>query len=129
MDADLIDVLDEFRNLKINYDIERFKLLSFQLEDIIKEYNTLINTRKEIQEKYFEIMKNLNENGLETEIDYSRWDKLRLNEDSEWKVELDELSELKYEIDGALELLKNGEIEKMIIEEEEELTGEKLTRD
>ena len=129
MDADLIDVLDEFRNLKISYDIERFKLLSFQLEDILKDYNTLINTRKEIQEKYFEVMKNLNENGLETEIDYSRWDKLRLNEDSEWKVERDELSELKYEIDEALELLKNGEIEKMIIEEEELLTGEKLTRD
>ena len=128
MDNDLIDVLDEFRNLKINYDIERFKLLSLQLENILKDYQSLMETRKEIQEKYFEIMENLNKNGLKTEIDYSRWDKLRLNENSEWKFELDELTSLKYEIDGGLELLENGEIEKMIIEEEEALTGKKLRR-
>ena len=112
MDNDLIDVLNEFRNLKINYDIERFKLLSLQLENILKDYQSLMETRKEIQEKYFEIMENLNKNGLKTEIDYSRWDKLRLNENSEWKFELDELTSLKYEIDGGLELLENGEIEK-----------------
>ena len=128
MDNDLIDVLNEFRNLKINYDIERFKLLSLQLENILKDYQSLMETRKEIQEKYFEIMENLNKNGLKTEIDYSRWDKLRLNENSEWKFELDELTSLKYEIDGGLELLENGEIEKMIIEEEEALTGKKLRR-
>ncbi len=128
MDNDLIDVLNDFRNLKINYDIERFKLLSYQLENIMKDYQTLMETRKEIQEKYFEIMENINKNGLETEVDYSRWDKLRLNENSEWKSELDELTSLKFEIDGGLELLENGEIEKMIIEEEEKLTGKKLRR-
>ena len=128
MDNDLIDVLDEFRNLKISYDIERFKLLSYQLENIMKDYQSLMETRKEMQEKDFKIMENSNKNGLETEVDYSRWDKIRLNENSEWKYELDELTSLKYEIDGGLELLENGEIEKMIIEEEEALTGEKLRR-
>ena len=124
MDADLIDILDEFRNLKINYDIERFKFLSFQLENIIKDYHSLIESRKEIQGKYFEIMENLNDNGLETEIDYSRWDKLRSSENSEWKFELDELTRLKYEVEEALGLLENGEIEKMMMEEETELTGD-----
>ena len=128
MDADLIDILDEFRNLKINYDIERFKLLSFQLENIIKDYQRLIESRKEIQEKYFEVMKNLNDNGLETEIDYSRWEKLRSSEDSEWKLELDELSRLNYEVEEALKLLETGEIEKMIIEEETQLTGDMLKK-
>ena len=47
-------------------------------------------------------------------------------EDTEWKNELDELSDLKYEIDKAIELLKNGEIEKRLIEEEEKLTGDGL---
>ena len=128
MDADLIDILDEFRNLKINYDIERFKLLSFQLENIIKDYQRLIESRKEIQEKYFEVMKNINDNGLETEIDYSRWEKLRSSEDSEWKLELDELSRLNYEVEEALKLLETGEIEKMIIEEETKLTGDMLKK-
>lgn len=126
MDADLIDILDEFRNLKINYDIERFKLLSFQLEHIINDYHSLIESRKEIQKKYFELMENLNANGLETEIDYSRWEKIRSDENSEWKFELDELASLKYEVEEALKLLENGEIEKMIIAEEEELTGDIL---
>ena len=128
MNNELIEVLDEFRNLKISYDSERFKFLTYQLENIIKDYHSLIESRKEIQEKYFEIMENLNKNGLETEIDYSRWEKIRSNEDSEWKFELDELTSLKYEIEGGLELLESGEIEKMIIEEEEELTGEKLRK-
>ncbi len=128
MDAELIDILDEFRNLKINYDIERFKLLSFQLENIIKDYQKLIESRKEIQEKYFEVMKNLNDNGLETEIDYSRWEKLRSSEDSEWKLELDELTRLNYEVEEALKLLESGEIEKMIIEEETKLTGDMLKK-
>lgn len=128
MDVGLIDILDEFRNLKINYDIERFKLLSFQLENIIKDYQRLIESRKEIQEKYFEVMKNLNDNGLETEIDYSRWEKLRSSEDSEWKLEIDELTRLNYEVEEALKLLESGEIEKMIIEEETRLTGDILKK-
>lgn len=128
MNNELIEVLGEFRNLKISYDSERFKFLAYQLENIIKDYHSLIEARKEIQEKYFEIMENLNKNGLETEIDYSRWEKIRSNENSEWKFELDELTSLKYEIEGGLELLESGEIEKMIIEEEEELTGEKLRK-
>ena len=98
------------------------------MENIIKYYQRLIESRKEIQEKYFEVMKNLNDNGLETEIDYSRWEKLRSSEDSEWKLELDELSRLNYEVEEALKLLETGEIEKMIIEEETKLTGDMLKK-
>ena len=60
------------------------------------------------------------------DIDYSRWEKVRLSEDNNWKDELNELSELKYEIDEAIKLLKNGEIEKLLIEEEEKLTGDEV---
>lgn len=128
MDVNLIDILNDFRKMKIDYDIERFKLMSYQLENIIDEYETLITSRKEIQEKYFTIMKNLNDNGFEIEIDYARWEKLRLNENNEWKLELNELSNLKYDVDETLELLKNGEIERMLIEEEERLTGDKIKK-
>ena len=51
--------------------------------------------------------------------------KLKINR-SEWKKELDELSELKYEIDDAIKRLENGEIERMLIEEEEKMTGDKI---
>lgn len=126
MNENLINVLDEFRNMKINYDIERFKLMSYQLENIINKYELLKKTRQEIQEEYFATLENIESNEIEVDVDYSRWDNVRLAEDTEWKYELDELSDLKYEIDKAIELLKNGEIEKRLIEEEEKLTGDEL---
>lgn len=128
MDINLIDILNDFRKMKISYDIERFKLMAYQLENIIKDYNELIKTREEIQEKYFDIMDGLNENGLDTKVDYARWEKIRSKESDEWKLELDELYNLKYEIDEMLELLENGEIERMLIEEEERLTGDKIKK-
>ena len=112
--------------MKINYDIERFKLMSYQLENIINKYELLKKTRQEIQEEYFATLENIESNEIEVDVDYSRWDNVRLAEDTEWKNELDELSDLKYEIDKAIELLKNGEIEKRLIEEEEKLTGDEL---
>jgi len=126
MNENLINVLDEFINMKINYDIERFKLMSYQLENIINKYELLKKTRQEIQEEYFATLENIESNEIEVDVDYSRWDNVRLAEDTEWKNELDELSDLKYEIDKAIELLKNGEIEKRLIEEEEKLTGDEL---
>ena len=69
MDADLIDILDEFRNLKINYDIERFKLLSFQLENIIKEEGKaelvchFCNRKYQFSKEELEEMKGSKENG------------------------------------------------------------------
>ena len=126
MNENLINVLDEFRNMKINYDIERFKLMSYQLENIINKYELLKKTRQEIQEEYFATLENIESNEIEVDVDYSRWDNVRLAEDTEWKNELDELSDLKYEIDKAIELLKNGEIEKRLIEEEEKLSDDEL---
>lgn len=128
MDINLIEILNDFRKMKISYDIERFKLMSYQLENIIKDYNEMIKTREEIQEKYFDIMNGLNKNGLDTKVDYGRWEEVRSKESDEWKLELDELYNLKYEIDEMLELLENGEIERMLIEEEERLTGDKIKK-
>ncbi|WP_407379688.1 hypothetical protein [Methanobrevibacter sp.] len=126
MDENLTKVLDDFRKMKIDYDSERFKLMSYQLENIINKYEQLIATRKEIQEEYFSTLENIKNNEIDVDIDYSRWENLRLTEDSEWKKELDELSELKYEIDDAIKRLENGEIERMLIEEEEKMTGDKI---
>ncbi len=126
MDKNLMNVLDEFRKMKINYDIERFKLMSYQLENLINDYESLTKIRQEIQEKYFTTLDNIKNNELDMDIDYSRWEKVRLSEDNNWKDELNELSELKYEIDEAIKLLKNGEIEKLLIEEEEKLTGDEV---
>lgn len=121
MDGNMENILNDFRKMKINYDIERFRLMLFQLENLIKDYDNLIKTREEIQEKYFRTIESLNENEFEIDVKYGRWSEVRLNENTEWKNELDELTQLKYVIEETLELLKNGEIERLLIEEEEKL--------
>ena len=72
MDGNMENILNDFRKMKINYDIERFRLMLFQLENLIKDYDNLIKTREEIQEKYFRTIESLNEN--EFEIGYSDHD-------------------------------------------------------
>ena len=80
MDENLTKVLDDFRKMKIDYDSERFKLMSYQLENIINKYEQLIATRKEIQEEYFSTLENIKNNEIDVDIDYSRWENLRLTE-------------------------------------------------
>ena len=118
---DLKNVLNDFRKMKIDYDIERFKLMSYQLENLINDYNKLIKLSKEIQERHMTTIENINRNDIEVGIDYEKWAWDKSNEVKKWKTELNELYDIKYEIDNALELLENGEIEKRLIEEEKKL--------
>ena len=118
---DLKNVLNDFRKMKIDYDIERFKLMSYQLENLINDYNKLIKLSKEIQERHMTTIENINRNDIEVRIDYEKWAWEKFNEVKKWETELNELYDIKYEIDNALELLENGEIEKRLIEEEKKL--------
>jgi len=118
---DLKNVLNDFRKMKIDYDIERFKLMSYQLENLINDYNKLIKLSKEIQERHMTTIENINRNDIEVRIDYEKWAWEKSNEVKKWETELNELYDIKYEIDNALELLENGEIEKRLIEEEKKL--------
>ncbi len=127
MNQDMKNVLDDFRKMKIMYDIERYTLISIKLNHLIKNYENLIKQREEIQRDYFDIMNDMENNDIEMKIDYERWNRIRSNEKDEWNFELNEITSFKYDIDEALKLLKNGEIEKILIEEEERLTGDKLS--
>ena len=128
-DISLIDLLDEFRNLKLGYDSKRFSALAFRLGVLMEKYEQLIQLRKEIQESYFTCAEIIREEGLEINFDENRWERIRSVEDSEWKFELDEIDEIKYGIEQALALIESGVAEMMIIEEEEKLTGDKVTRE
>lgn len=127
MNRDMIEVLNDFRKMKIKCDIEHYTFISYKLNQLIEKYEKLISQREEIQEEYFQIMEDLNEDNLNLKANYERWDKIRSNEKSEWNYELNKIINLKHEIDITLKLLKNGEIEKILIEEEEKLTGDKLS--
>ena len=128
-DITLIDLLDDFRQLKLGFDSKRYSFLSYRLGVLIEKYNQMIQLRKEIQESYFTCVDVIHEEGLEINFDANRWERVRSVEDSEWKFEIDEIDEIKHGIDDVMALIESGIAEQMIIEEEERLTGDKVRRE
>ena len=116
---DELDVFGAFRNLKISYDKARFELIDYKLADLIAEYDKLVELRKDIQLRYFEIMDIIKENDLNTiDISYEKWEKARTDENANWNDEIAVLSEYKYAFDEGLELINSGVVEQILIEEE-----------
>lgn len=119
LNADEHAVLNTFRDMKIECDKARFELMSYQLTDLINDYQQLLQLRDTIREKNFSLMEKINDSGLaDIDIDYVKWDILLTNEKIEWNEEIELISELKYYLDDLLMQLNTGVIEQMIIEEE-----------
>ena len=51
--ADEKEVIDSFRKMKLLYDHARYKLHKHNVEELISDYEKLMNLREEIQSKYF----------------------------------------------------------------------------
>ena len=74
LNVDEKEVLDSFRKMKLMYDHARFRLHKLQVEDLIKDYEQLMNLREEIQVKYFSIYEELlAEDLIDGELDASGW--------------------------------------------------------
>ena len=120
--ADEKEVLDSFRKMKLMYDYARFKLHKFQVEDLIKDYERLNKLREEIQVKYFSIYEELlAEDLIEGELDASVWGITREHEHEVWDSELRLMSDIKTNFDIAISMIKNGEAEQAIIDDENNL--------
>ena len=119
LEADEKEVLDAFRQMKLMSDYNKFKLYSYKVEDLIKDYENLKQLRQTIQAKYFSIYEELlNENLIEGELDANIWGITRENEDETWDLELNLLSEIKTHFEIAIKMIETGEAEQAIIDEE-----------
>ena len=119
LEADEKEVLDAFRQMKLMYDYNKFKLYSYKVEDLINDYEHLKQLRQTIQAKYFSIYEELlNENLIEGELDANIWGITRENEDETWDLELNLLSEIKTHFEIAIKMIETGEAEQAIIDEE-----------
>ena len=105
-------------NYKLEYDCERFRLMSYQLEDLLEEYDKLFEIRRNIQLKFFMTLKNLQKNDIEVSEDYQRWEKVLSSERHEWNKEIDLIADLKYDIDDNLKLLDNVDMRHSLINNE-----------
>ena len=121
LNEDELDVLGTFRMMKLQSDYFKFKFYDSKLEDILNDYEHLKQTREKIQEKFFALHEELNEEGMiDGDIPVSDWGFLREQEKESWDNEINFLSEIKSSLEIAIELIESGDAEKAIIEMEKQ---------
>lgn len=119
LEDDEKEVLNAFRQMKLISDYNRFKLYSYKVEDLIKDYEQLKQLRQNIQAKYFSVYEELlKEELIDGELDASIWGITREQENETWESELRLMSEIKTNFDLAIKMIESGEAERAIIDEE-----------
>lgn len=117
--ADEKEVIDSFRKMKLLYDHARYKLHKHNVEELISDYEKLMNLREEIQSKYFSIYDELiSEDLIEGELDATIWGITREHETETWNSELRLMTDIKTNFDIAIHMIESGEAEQFIIEAE-----------
>ena len=119
LEDDEKEVLDVFRQMKLISDYNRFRLYKYKVEDLIKDYEQLIRLREEIQQKYFSLYDELNQEELiEGELDASDWGRIREKENKTWDSELNLMSKIKTHFEITIKMIESGDAEHIIIDEE-----------
>lgn len=104
---------------KIECDKARFRLWSYELEDLINSYEKLKKLREDIRVKYFAMLEKIDASEFaDVDIDFQKWDNVLTGEINEWDEELELMSQFKYYLDDLLMQLNDGTIEQHMIDEE-----------
>ena len=109
---------DDLDTLKLELECEKFRLMSYQLDDLVQEYDKLMEIRGNIQFKFFNTLENVKKNGLPVKEDFERWEKIRTQEREGWDEEINLIADLKYDVDDNLKLLDNTKMRRMMINRE-----------
>ena len=109
---------DDLDLLKLELECEKFRLMSYQLDDLLEEYDKLMELRGNIQFKFFNTLENVKKNGLPVKEDYERWEKIRTQERQGWDEEINLIADLKYDVDDNLKMLDNTKMRRMLINQE-----------
>ena len=114
----LTTMSDDLDLLKIELECEKFRLMSYQLDDLLEEYDKLMELRGNIQFKFFNTLENIKKNGLPVKEDFERWEKIRTQERQGWDEEINLIADLKYDVDDNLKILDNTKMRRMLINKE-----------
>lgn len=100
LNVDEKEVLDFFRQMKLESDYNKFRFFYLKVENLIEKYEQLKRLREEIQSDYFSLYDELeSEELIEGEIDASDWGITREHENEVWDAELRLWSEIKSHFD------------------------------
>ena len=114
----LTNMTNDLDLLKLELECEKFRLMSYQLDDLLEEYDKLMELRGNIQFKFFNTLENVKKNGLPVKEDYERWEKIRTQERQGWDEEINLIADLKYDVDDNLKMLDNTKMRRMLINKE-----------
>ena len=112
--------MDTLRDMKMGYDKARFRLISYQLTNLITDYEKLMRLREDIQQQFFAVIDEICENELDdVDINVHEYQNIRDTENATWQTEFNIISDYKYQIDEGLELLDSGVVEQILMAEDE----------
>jgi len=113
-------IIKNFRWIKLEKDYAEFKLILFQILELISYYEKLINLQKEIQSKHYQTIKQLENRELLDNYDHVKWHQKRSEELVLWKKELNMLTEYKHHVNGIIEHIEDGTVEKALAKQDME---------
>lgn len=113
------EVLDFFRQMKLESDYNKFRFFNLKVQNLIEKYEQLKQLREEIQSDYFSLYDEIaSEELIEGELDASDWGITREHENEVWDAELRLMSEIKAHFDLAIKMIETGEADQSIIDAE-----------
>ena len=119
LNVDEKEVLDFFRQMKLESDYNKFRFFNLKVENLIEKYEQLKQLREEIQSDYFSLYDEIaSEELIEGELDASDWGITREHENEVWDAELRLWSEIKANFDLAIKMIESGEADQSIIDAE-----------
>lgn len=122
LNVDEKEVLDFFRQMKLESDYNKFRFFNLKVESLIEKYEQLKHLREEIHGDYFSLYDEIaSEELIEGELDASDWGITREHENEVWDAELRLWTEIKAHFDLAIKMIDSGEADQSIIDAENNL--------
>lgn len=119
LNVDEKEVLDFFRQMKLESDYNKFRFYNLKVQGLIEKYEQLKRLREEIQSDYFSLYDEIaSEELIEGELDAGAWDITREHENEVWDAELRLWSEIKAHFDLAIKMIESSEADQSIIDAE-----------
>lgn len=119
LNLDEQEVIDSFRKIKLLWDQARFELFSYKLTDLLKNYEGLLEQRKETQAALFEVLEEIAAHDLSgIDVDFEKLGRNRQVEANNIAEEVNIISEYKVAFDEALVLISSGQAEELMVDAE-----------
>lgn len=118
LNIDEKNLIDCFRAMKLNHDQAQFELYSYRLNDLLAKYGNLVEMRKDTQALLFEILEEIDKDGLSIDVSAEELGRNREADLNNISNEIYLVQEYKAGFDEASDMIYYGVAEQILIEDE-----------